>query len=218
MEITAIRRQKRRARRLNIYIDGEYGLTLAAEVVLQAGLERGLPIDDDRLAILAGEDLALRARESALNLLGYRARSRAELAGRLIRRGFPAATVEACIERLTAAGLLDDVEFARALVQDRLRSRPKGAIGLKADLVAKGVDKAVAERVVREAFEDEPAVELNLARRAATKFRRKAGETPRAAARRFYGFLTRRGFTATTIAAYLSDQAADRGFDLGLED
>jgi regulatory protein len=218
MKITAIRRQKRRSRRLNIHVDGDYRLTLAEEIVIRAGLQDGATIDDELISRLLNQDLELRAKEVALNLLGYRARTRAEIVRRLLRRGFPPTTTEACVQRLVAAGLVDDAEFARAFVQERLRTRPKGSAALKVDLLARGVEEPIAARVIREAFDADPSAELRLARRAAEKFRRRQEEEARSTARRLYGYLARRGFTSTTISTIVAEATADGSMAVDLDD
>ena len=57
----------------------------------------------------------------ALNLLGYRARSEAEIRDRLARYGYVGETIEAVILRLEELGYLDDVEFARTKAREKAR-------------------------------------------------------------------------------------------------
>lgn len=83
--------------------------------------------------------------DSALRLLGVRARSRAELRTRLLDKDFPPAQVEETLRRLTEMGLIDDAEFARQWVESRHRTSGRGRIALRNELRGKGVDPAVAE-------------------------------------------------------------------------
>ncbi|MQA90323.1 MAG: hypothetical protein GEU90_08810 [Gemmatimonas sp.] len=207
MEINSIRRQKRRTDRLNLYVDGEFRLTIAAEVAVRRGLRPGHALDEAELTALAEEDARWRARESALRLLSYRQRSENEIRRRLASRHFDPATVETCIDHLKAASLLDDEAFAIAFCRDRLRSRPSGRARLAVELRAKGVRDDVAREALDQIFSSEGQDELELARQAAHKFTRPRNIDALRLRRRLYGFLSRRGFSADTIAAVMEESA-----------
>ncbi len=205
MEITAIRRQKRKRDRVNVYLSDDRQVSLSAEQVYRAGLRRGISLAEDHLARLVEEDCEIRAKDAALRLLGYRPRTRTELRGRLAGKGFGAAAIDACLDRLATAGLVDDAEFAGAFIRDRIRGRPRGIGGLKADLQARGVDAETAAIVIQRELSANQVSELDLASMAARKFRPKKGEQPRATLRRLHGYLGRRGFSTETIASTISE-------------
>ena len=54
-----------------------------------------------------------------LRLLTARARTRAELAGQLAKRGYPQEISERVLDRLTAVGLVDDTDYAEQWVRSR---------------------------------------------------------------------------------------------------
>lgn len=83
--------------------------------------------------------------DSALRLLGVRARSRSEMRTRLLDKEFPPDEVDQTLSRLTSMGLLDDADFARQWVESRHRNNGRGRIALRNELRTKGVDPAVAE-------------------------------------------------------------------------
>src|SRR5215204_1128361 len=62
----------------------------------------------------------------ALNLLGYRARSEAELRERLRRYGYIEETIESVVLRLRELGYLDDAEFARMKATRRRAGTGRG--------------------------------------------------------------------------------------------
>jgi len=141
---------------------------------------------------------AERAREICLAALERRMRSRFELNQILRRKGVPVEVGDPVLDRLTAAGLVDDEAFARALVESRQRSRPRGRRGLFAELRKKGIAPAVIELVLSEREEEEDRVEA--ARRAvAAKLRTLAGNPPALVRQRAEQFLLRRGFDYETI-------------------
>lgn len=205
MRITAIEPQKHHPERVNVYVDGEFRLALAQEIVYRAGLAAGEEIDEGRLAELEGEDAFWKARESALNLLSFRARTASELGRRLRDKGFAPEVVERCVDDLVEKGLVDDSAFAESFVRDRVRLRPKGSRRLVQELRAKGVDAETASEAIEEVMRGEETSELELAREAVGKWARRPDEDPLRARRRLYGFLVRRGFAMETVRAVLEE-------------
>ncbi|HKZ35327.1 MAG TPA: RecX family transcriptional regulator [Patescibacteria group bacterium] len=91
------------------------------------------------MKVFSLEDLQVKA----LNLLSFRPRSVSEMKFRLKRLGGETGLIDRLIEILAADGLLNDEEFARWWVDQRIRFRPKGNIALKSELMQKGVDKEI---------------------------------------------------------------------------
>lgn len=98
------------------------------------------------------------ARERCLRLLAVRPRSAAELLGRLRNAGFSEETAGRVVSGLAEAGLVDDKEFARAWVAERLaagagRQKLRWELrrkGIAADLISQEVDQRVTDEVEAE--------------------------------------------------------------------
>lgn len=134
-----------------------------------------------------------------MRLLGTRARSRDEMRKRLTRRGFEDYEVEVVMDRLVAADLLDDSQFARDWVQSRHRNSGKGRIALRHELAAKGIDKTLAEEVLADVDPDaERAVAEGLVDKKLTVTLLERAHTDRTERdkvfRRLVGMLVRRGY------------------------
>lgn len=205
MKITAIRSQRRERERVNVYVDGEFRFALSTEVVLRRGLRAGLEITEGEIRELEADDLVWKAREAALTLLSYRARTARELQRRLERKDFPEQVARAVVDDLSSRGLVDDDAFAESFVRDRVRMRPRGRRRLVQELRLKGVDPAAAESAISRVLKCEDASELDLARRAAARWTPRVGEEPRSARRRLHGFLARRGFGSDAIRTVLNE-------------
>lgn len=102
---------------------------------------------DARARRAAIDDPAL-VLEAAARFLEARSRSVAEVRRRLTGAGYQAALVDGAIARLTELGMLDDEQFARAWVESRDRSRPRGERAIRDELRVKGIDRATVELVV----------------------------------------------------------------------
>ena len=88
------------------------------------------------------------ARALCLRLLTARARTRAELAGQLAKRGYPDDVSARVLDRLTDVGLVDDAGFAQQWVHSRRANTGKGKRALAAELHTKGVDNDVITSVL----------------------------------------------------------------------
>ena len=190
-EVTDVRERRGKVR---VFVDGEYWAELDAGVAIESGLRVGAAFDWAELgrARVAGERPVAMGR--ALNLLGYRARSVAEIRDRLGRYGYAGETVEAVVGRLGELGYLDDAEFAR--LKAREKARRYGPRRVSLELRKSGVGEKLAQEVVEEEFAERS--EVGEARSAAA--RRYNGRGSDAEARRVYGFLVRRGYSAEVCA------------------
>ena len=190
-EITGVRERRGRAR---IFVDGEFWAEVDAGVALELGLVEGAdfsPEELERARVAAERPVAM---GRALNLLGYRARSEAELRERLGRYGYAEGTIEGVVLRLQELDYLDDAEFARLKAHEK--ARRYGPRRVSIELRKSGVDEALAQEVVEEEFAGRS--EVGEARSAAARRYNERGSD--AEARRVYGFLVRRGYSAEACA------------------
>lgn len=146
--------------------------------------------------------------DAALRLLGVRARSRAEIAERLGRRGFAPETVDDVLHRLEQAGLIDDEQFAREWAQSRSRYSGRGALALRRELRGKGVAEHTVEAALAEIDHDDErdrAAALAAKRLAASSLDLTDHADRAKAYRRLSGALGRRGFAPDVIAAVVGE-------------
>ena len=153
-------------------------------------------------------DAYSRAMARAGRLLATRARAVGEVRDRLSRGGFEPDVVERVVARLTELGLLDDDAFARQWVVER--SGRRGGAALVAELHARGVDRAVAEKAVREAALDE----IEAAKELALAQLRRISRLPLARqAARLTGALARRGYPPEVVKEALAAVLPPEGWD-----
>jgi regulatory protein len=196
--ITGLRYQKRNKNRVNVYLDDQFAFGLAA--IEAARLRVGQALSDDDIARLRRRDDVERAHERALNFLSYRPRSEAEVRRNLRKKDVTDEVIEAVVERLTRAGMLDDREFARYWVENRLQFNPRGARALGHELREKGIPVSIIDETLA-GFDEEPT-----ARKAAEAgARRLAHLEPTAFRRRLGAYLARRGFSYAVITPLLEE-------------
>jgi regulatory protein len=132
------------------------------------------------------------ARALCLRLLTARARTRAELAGQLRKRGYPGDVSTRVLDRLAQVGLVDDADFAEQWVQSRRRYAGKGKRALAAELRNKGVDDDVIDAALADIGAERDRAE-QLVR---DKLRREKLDGDDAkVARRLVAMLARRGYS-----------------------
>src|ERR1700684_1465581 len=135
------------------------------------------------------------ARALCLRLLTARARTRAEWAGELAKRGYPDDVSTRVLDRLADVGLIDDADFAEQWVHSRLANAGKGKRALAAELHTKGVANDVTPSGLGGT---NPAAERGRAEELVRKKLRRENLSDQAAdarvTRRLVGMLARRGF------------------------
>ncbi len=143
-----------------------------------------------------------------LRLLTVRARTRAELAGQMAKRGYPDDAAQAVLGRLEAVGLIDDEDFAEQWVRSRQASAGKGKRALAAELRTKGVDDELIDSALEgidagaERGRAEQLVEHRLRRESLGD-----GEEPKVM-RRLVAMLARRGYSQSMAVAVVTDAVA----------
>jgi regulatory protein len=154
------------------------------------------PLVFERLQELADLEAAHRA---ALRALARRAHARFDLRRRLLQKQHPPAAVDGALDRLSAAGLLNDAQFALDYAAAKAR-RGRGPARLMRDLQSQGVDRRVAEEAVRHSLAAEGVDPADAVRTLAEKRARQlAGLPPAVRRRRLVAFLVRRGFQGSDI-------------------
>jgi len=139
----------------------------------------------------------LRAR--ALRLLARREHSRAELSRKLAPRAESPEALQALLDSLEQKKQLSDERFAAE--RAHVLSRKFGAVRIRQDLKAKGIDPELVSRVSAEG-------ELDLARAILERKYREPAETRGERAKRMR-FLQSRGFSSEIIFKLLSARGED---------
>ncbi|TAM90076.1 MAG: regulatory protein RecX, partial [Jatrophihabitans sp.] len=153
------------------------------------------------------------ARLICLRLLERRARSRAELAAQLRRRGVPDDAARTVLDRFTEVGLIDDAALAGMLAGAHHRERGLARRAVTLKLRQRGLD----EQLVAEAV---GAIDADSERHAARRLVAKrlpalAALAPEVRARRLVALLARRGYPGALAWEVVRDAVTGPA---GLED
>lgn len=146
-------------------------------------------------------DPYVRAKNYALFLLKFRPRSRYEIEGRLKKKNFTPQIIKQTVDSLSCAGLINDLSFTKAWVENRLKYRPRSKRFLKYELLKKGVEKNIVDTVLCAIGEEkEYEIARNIAEKRAQKLKgdKKIRE-------KLYAYLVRRGFNAAVALKILKE-------------
>lgn len=194
--ITALVLQKNNKERVSVFLDGQYAFSLS--LLKAADLKRGQHLSEEQIKALKAQDERDKAHNRALDYLGYRPRSQAEMERYLLGKGWDEAVVCDVVDRLKRIGLLNDKEFASFWVNNRQRFRPRGRMALRYEMRTKGLGEEIIEEALEDVDEEQSAYELACGRvgkwtgLAPSEFRRKLGQ-----------YLARRGFSFSVIEVVL---------------
>ena len=194
--ITRLQIQQKNKERVNVFLNDEYAFSL--DLMLALGLKKGQTLSAAEITALQADDEVKRAYAAAINLLGYRARSQAEVEQRLQQREFSAGAIAQTIERLQNEGHLDDASFGQLWIESRQRSSPRGTRALRYELRQKGIDPTVIDAVIDNTEIDETAAAWAAI---APKLDRWRGLERFPFQQKVGGFLARRGFGHDAVRA-----------------
>lgn len=158
-KITSVESQKKNPSRFNIFIDGIFAFGADEDLVVSERLIPGKEIEKKDLEKLLYEAEVGKLMGRMYGLFSIRARSEKEVRDYLKNLSFKRklkeqdeiseASIDLIMERLKQKGMLNDLEFAKAWVEGRRRSKQKGINALKSELYQKGIDREIIEEVVR---------------------------------------------------------------------
>jgi len=214
--IASLTVRPRRTDRTVVVLEDGSAFELASVLVERAGLSTGALLTEDARERLVGEDEPHRARSRALHLLALKDRTRREVETRLRDLGFGQEAVAGTSTWLASLGYLDDRRFAERYVAEKLRVG-WGPRKICADLLRKGVERALVEEVLDAADPTGPNAEalvegseamLALVRR---RFVKQFAVDPDGAERRMAGYLARRGYDWETIGRVARELRAESG-------
>ncbi len=148
MRVTDIRPQKRKSR-FNIYLDDRFGFGLNEEVLFSSRIKIGAELSSSQIANIRKKEKRHNLFGKVLKFLSYRARSEKEIKNYLTKKEASLGEQQAISKKLKALNFLDDSEFARAWISNRLSVGGSGKRKIYLELWQKGVQKEIIEKALK---------------------------------------------------------------------
>jgi regulatory protein len=153
-KITQIKPQKNK-KRVNIYLDGEFGFGLDLENFIKLGLKVGQEFSEEELNEIIKKAEFQKTLDKLLRFATLRPRSKKEINTWYAKYQVHESLHKKLFNRLKRLDLIDDEKFAKWWVEQRMSFRPKGKRILNYELGIKGIDRDIIEKVLSETQIDE---------------------------------------------------------------
>ncbi len=191
--------------RYNIFLDGKFAFGVDEDLVVNRRLVQGKTLTESEIDQILEESEVGKMMGLMYSLFSVRQRTEQEVRKYFKLRNFKSKildknsvtdqSVDLLISQLKQKGLLNDLEFAKSWVEARRRSKQKGAIALKSELIQKGIDREIIEQVLSVEV-DEEALALESIQKKLDSFSKYDKLTFK---KKVFDYLMRRGFDYSTI-------------------
>lgn len=198
MLITKIQRSRRERSRYDVYIDEKPALRVSETILVKSGIFAGGEIDQATVDALSAAERRESAYQQALSFISYRPRSSKEVLDKLVRKCFERDLAHHVVDLLKDQRFLNDIEFARMYVRDRLKGKPMGKALLRKKLMEKGISFQLSERVLKEYVteaDEEAAAKTLLTRKLRASAARFSKMDALTRQKRLMEYLVQRGFS-----------------------
>lgn len=198
MKITDIKQQVKNQSRYSIYVDGKYSFSLSESALLGSKLSVGNELTGVQIDDLKNKSEVDKAYNNCLNLIVRRKRSKWEIEQYLKRKSIDQDVVNDIVKRLEENNWLDDLEFARAWVNNRRLLKPISKRRLWQELKAKRVDESSIKTALSEDLTEERKVLAELVER-------KQKQTRYQDKQKLMAYLLRQGYSYDDVKSVIED-------------
>ena len=137
--ITKIEAQKKNTDRVNIYINDEFFMSVFTELVYTFNLKKGMEINKENLKTLLDDDMYIKAKNKALNILSKADQSEKKIKEKLSSE-FEEHTIEKVLDFLRNNKFIDDKLLAQKIVNTNINLNKCGKNKIKQNIYNKGID------------------------------------------------------------------------------
>ena len=131
--ITKIEAQKKNTDRVNIYINDEFFMSVFTELVYTFNLKKGMEINKENLKTLLDDDMYIKAKNKALNILSKADQSEKKIKEKLSSE-FEEHTIEKVLDFLRNNKFIDDKLLAQKIVNTNINLNKCGKNKIKQNI------------------------------------------------------------------------------------
>jgi regulatory protein len=191
-KITSIEPQKRKGR-FNIFLDGEFAFGADKETIYTFGLRKNDDLTEEKIKEITEYDEFNFGKKIAYNFLNYKPRTEKEIRKKLKEKKISESSIAKIITILKDLKYLDDNQYAKQYLEEKLANNPKGKRVIAMKLAEKGINREVIKSVVDTSYNEETEIKKakELLAKYLKKVRAKSGLDKR---QKCYRYLLSRGF------------------------
>ena len=199
--ITKIEAQKRKEDRVNIYVDEKFFMAIYKELVFTFNLKKGDNIDEEYLNKILKDEMFLKGKNKALNILSKASQSEKKIREKL-NEDFEEDTIDDVIDFLKKYNFINDCELASKIVNTNVNLNKYGKNKIKQNLYNKGIEKSAIDEAISEIdYDAEFENALYLAQK---RYDRVKNEDPKKAYAKIANHLAYKGFNYDIIKSELN--------------
>lgn len=199
--ITKIESQKKSEDRVNIYVDEKFFMAIYKELVFTFNLKKGDIIDEENLKNILKDEMFLKAKNKALNILSRASQSEKKIREKL-SNDFEEDTIDDVVDFLSKYNFINDNELASKIVSTNVNLNKYGKNKIKQNLYNKGLDKSAIDEAMNEIdIDTEFENALYLAEK---RYDRVKNEDPKKAYAKIANHLAYKGFSYDIIKSVLN--------------
>lgn len=157
--ITSIRPQRNK-KRVNIYLDGKFGFGLDLENFVKLNLKVGDKLSEKDIKQIVKKAKFQKTLDKLLRFATLRPRSEKEIKNWFKKHKVHKSLHKELFNRLRRIDLIDDKEFAKWWIGQRLQFKYKSKRELQYELQIKGIDKEIINQLINESVSQEKEVEM----------------------------------------------------------
>ena len=199
--ITKIEAQKRKEDRVNIYVDEKFFMAIYKELVFTFNLKKGANIDEEYLKKILKDEMFLKGKNKALNILSKASQSEKKIREKL-NEDFEEDTIDDVIDFLKKYNFINDGELASKIVNTNVNLNKYGKNKIKQNLYNKGIEKSAIDEAISEI--DYNAEFENALYLAQKRYDRVKNEDPKKAYAKIANHLAYKGFNYDIIKSVLN--------------
>ena len=144
-----IRIVKKDARNVVIHFDNDEVLFLSVDIFYKSGLKKNDEFSDDRFSSLIKDNRLFHIKQRAFLYLGRRQHSASELRIKLKQKGYETELINKVLDDLKNKNYLDDTEFAKMFVEEKIKLKLWGEQKLRSELIKRGIKSDIISDVLR---------------------------------------------------------------------
>lgn len=195
IEVTHVRKQL-----CQIHLSDERVIDAHLESIYQYSLDKGREIDEKTIENLSADYDYFQLRSYGINLVGRRFYTEKEIRDKLAKRAVLSTNIEKVIQQLLRYDYIDDALYAEKFIKDGKKLKKHGVRKIKYDLLQKGIDENIIEKMLSETKEDlEDFAWENILKLCIKKRKAYIKEDPYKRRQKLYQYLSRRGYESAEI-------------------
>ena len=194
-QITQIKPQKKSSR-VNVYLDGKFAFGVDLDSFVKLGLKAGIELSDNEVKRIVKKAEFQKTLDKLLRYVSLRPRSEKEIRDYLERKKVYGTMHKELFNRLKRSGLVDDEQFAKWWIDQRVQFRSKSKRDIVGELRNKGIESGLIAKLLQESDFNEVKFAKKLLFKNAYKWKKFDQQTGR---QKKAQYLARKGFSWESI-------------------